>query len=254
MDLTDTEKKDSDQSVRIAMWSGPRNISTAMMRSWGSRPDTFVCDEPFYAHYLNNTDAVHPGSDEVIASQSTDWREVAAWLTGPVPEGKRIFFQKHMTHHMIDGMGYDWFAKVRHAFLIRDPRSMLISLNQKLETVVLRDTGLEEQLRLFNQVREMIGKIPPVIESSQILKKPRSALAALCDALGVPFTDDMLTWQPGRRDTDGVWAKYWYANVEASSGFQPYKASEKRLPSELEPLYRECMDYYQEINQYCLRS
>src|SRR5438105_2443889 len=114
--------------IRIAMWSGPRTISTAMMRSWGNRPDTFVCDEPLYAHYLLVTGAPHPGAAEVIHRHETDWRKVTEWLTGPVPEGKRIFYQKHMAHHLLPDIGEEWLAALTHGFLIRDPEEMLPSL------------------------------------------------------------------------------------------------------------------------------
>src|SRR5437868_11779478 len=138
---------------RIAMWSGPRNISTALMRSWGNRPDTFVADEPLYAHYLKTTGLPHPGAAEVIASQEADWRKVAAWLTGPVPEGKRIWYQKHMAHHLLPDIDGEWLAALTHCFLIRNPEDMLPSLLRFLPGAGLRDTGLPQQIALFERVR-----------------------------------------------------------------------------------------------------
>src|SRR5438034_1279920 len=148
----------NSKTIRIAMWSGPRNISTAMMRAWGNRSDTFVCDEPLYAHYLLKTGVVHPGRDEVIAHHETDWRKVIAWLTGPVPEAKSIFYQKHMTHHLLPEIDRGWLTLLTHCFLIRDPREVLLSLSKVIPNPRLEDTGLPQQVEIFNlataQLRE----------------------------------------------------------------------------------------------------
>ena len=154
------------------MWSGPRNISTALMRSWGNRPDTYVSDEPFYAHYLAQTGKNHPGAEEVLALHEQDWRKVVAWLTGPIPENRSVFYQKHMTHHLLPGMDRGWLEQVQSCFLIRDPREMLTSLVQKLDRPLLEDTGLPQQVEIFELVRDRTGRIPPVIDSKDVLLDP----------------------------------------------------------------------------------
>ncbi len=202
------------------MWSGPRNISTAMMRAWENRPDTAVVDEPFYAFYLAETGLDHPGRDAVLASQPTDWREVAASLVdAPVPGGRGIFYQKHMTHHMLPAAGLDWTARVRNAFLIRDPAEVVASYVRRRGSVDLSDIGVERQAELFDREADRLGRAPPVVDARDVLEDPGATLARLCGALGVPFTGVMLEWPPGRRATDGVWAPHWYASVEASTGF-----------------------------------
>lgn len=205
--------------IRIAMWSGPRNISTAMMRAFGNRPDTAVVDEPFYAAYLAATGLDHPMRAEVLASQPTDWRAVVAALLGPVPEGRPVFYQKQMTHHMLEGFGRDWIAACRNAFLIRDPADVLASYVVKRGEVTLADIGIVQQAELFERELDRLGAPPPVIEAADVLADPRGALSALCAALGVPFTERMLSWPAGRRATDGVWAPAWYDAVERSTGF-----------------------------------
>jgi hypothetical protein len=240
------------EPLRIAMWSGPRNISTALMRSWGNRPDTHVCDEPLYAHYLEQTGKDHPGAAEVLASQDRDWRQVVRRLTGPVPEGKAVFYQKHMAHHLLPCIERGWLDEVTNCFLIRDPREMLISLARKLDAPLLEDTGLPQQVEIFEQVRARSGRVPAVIDAKDVLMDPGRVLRSLCEALGVAFTHDMLAWAPGRRETDGVWAKYWYENVEASSGFGTYRPNPDPLPERLKGLHDRCLDYYRALAPYRL--
>jgi len=203
------------------MWSGPRNISTAMMRAFENRPDTAVVDEPFYAAYLAVTGLDHPMREEVLASQPTDWRAVAEQLTGPVPGGRAIFYQKHMTHHMLPDFGLDWSDGARHGFLIRDPARVLASYTVKREDVTLADIGVERQRELFEREADRLGSAPPVIEGRDILADPAGKLAVLCAAMGIPFDEAMLAWPAGRRDSDGVWAPAWYDTVERSTGFGP---------------------------------
>ena len=239
----------ADEALRIAMWSGPRSISTAMMRSWGARPDTFVCDEPLYAHYLaRKPDINHPGRDEVIAQHETDWRKVVSWITGPVPEGRRIFYQKHMAHHLLDDIERDWLDQLTHCFLIRDPREMLTSLLKKYPDATLADTGLPQQVELFDFVREKTGAAPPVLDAKDVLENPRRILGLLCDALGVAFTDAMLRWPPGRRETDGVWAKHWYDAVDKSTGYQSYKPKDEQVPPEHRDLLDACLEHYLKLH------
>jgi len=234
--------------LRLAIWSGPRNISTAMMRSWGNRRDCFVCDEPLYAHYLQATGIDHPGRDEVLAHHETDWRKVIARLTGPVPEGKAIFYQKHMAHHLLPEIDRGWLDNLVNGFLIRDPREMLTSLMKNLPHPRLEDTGLPQQLEIVRSVREKTGRVPPIVDARDVLEAPRPMLERLCDAVGVTFDVAMLSWPAGRRDTDGIWAKHWYDTVEKSTEFAPYQAKSDLVPSQLLPLLAECKKCYEELH------
>jgi len=208
-------------TVRIAMWSGPRNISTAMMRAFENRPDCAVSDEPFYAAYLAQTGLDHPMRDEVLASQATDWREVAEALASDAPGGARVWYQKHMTHHMLPGFGLEWAQACRSAFLIRAPEAVLASYTVKREQVTLDDIGFVQQRALFEREADRLGAAPPVVEGRDVLADPAGTLGRLCAALGIAFDAAMLAWPAGRRDSDGVWARAWYDAVEASTGFGP---------------------------------
>jgi len=214
------------------------------MRAWEHRPDTAVVDEPFYAHYLVHVDAGHPGRDRIIASQATDWTEVVDMLLGPVPGGRRIFYQKHMCHHFLPGMEGDWLAQLDNVFLLRDPTAMLASLAKVLDRPVLRDTGLEQQWHLFQIIRDRTGTTPMVIDSVDILKNPGAALSTLCRLLDIEFTDAMLSWPAGRRDSDGVWGEWWYSSVEESTGFLPYREKPAVIPDHLAPLLDQCQPLY----------
>ncbi|MCP3980456.1 MAG: sulfotransferase [bacterium] len=225
------------------MWSGPRNISTAMMRSWGNRPDTYVCDEPLYGHYLTQVDVDHPGRDEVVEKTETDWRRVVDRLTGPVPEGRAIFYQKQMAHHLLPHIDRGWLGELTHVFLIRDPREMLTSLIRHFESPGLADTGLPQQVEVFESLRAG-GATPPVIDARDVLRDPSGMLAALCERLGIEFDESMLSWPAGPRATDGVWAKHWYAEVETSTGFRPYRPKTDRVPDSLRALLDDCREPY----------
>ncbi len=206
--------------IRIAMWSGPRNISTAMMRAFENRADCAVIDEPFYAAYLAATGLDHPMRAEVIASQPTDWRDVVAGLLGPVPEDKPIFYQKHMTHHMLASFGREWTDACVDAFLIRAPEAVLASYAAKRrEKFTLDEIGLPAQLELFRRAADRLGAPPPVIDGRDVLLDPEGMLKALCRACGIAFDRAMLAWARGRRASDGVWAPAWYDAVERSTGF-----------------------------------
>jgi Sulfotransferase domain len=202
--------------VRLAMWSGPRNISTALMRAWENRPDSRVWDEPLYAYYLNETGLNHPGRDEVIAAGETSWQAVVARLTAPV-EG--VFYQKHMTHHLIPQLPRDWIPALTNVLLIRDPAEVVASYVRSRSDVVAEDIGLVQQAELYDQ----LGADVPVIDSADFLRDPEGYLRWLCDYAGVEYTDRMLRWPAGPRESDGVWAKYWYDAVIASTGFEPYR-------------------------------
>jgi len=234
-------------TVRVAMWSGPRNISTAMMRSFGARPDTHVTDEPLYAHYLKVTGVAHPGRDEVIAAHETDWRKVAAWLTGPVPDGREVWYQKHMAHHLLPMIDRGWLDSLTHAFLIREPDEMVASLLRTYPDAGLADTGLPQQAEIFDRIASRLGRAPPVVLASDVLKDPRAQLESLCAALRIRWTDAMLAWEPGRRATDGAWAPHWYSAVEASTGFEPYRRRHVELDDAQARLVDECLPYYEKL-------
>ncbi len=205
--------------VRIAMWSGPRNISTAMMRAFGNRPDTVAVDEPFYAAYLAETGLDHPMREAVLAAQPTDPAEAVRALMAPLPAGATVQYQKHMTHHMVPAMPRDWFGNVVHAFLIRRPEDVLASYAAKREAVTLADIGFVQQLEIFEDVARATGRTPAVVDARAILADPRGVLTRLAVALGIPFREEMLSWEAGPRQEDGVWAAHWYGAVRASTGF-----------------------------------
>lgn len=241
----------SDPTLRIAMWSGPRNISTAMMRSFGARPDTAVVDEPFYAAYLAASGLDHPMRDEVLASQPQDWREVVRALLGPSPDGKPVYYQKHMTHHMLPAIARDWMAHVRNAFLIRDPAAVLASYILKRAEATLADIGIVQQHELFEREADRLGHAPPVIEGADVLAAPANILSKLCGALGVDYTDAMLSWPAGRRATDGVWAPAWYSAVERSTGFAaPSQDATPSLPDELQRIADAARPYYDALARH----
>ena len=241
-------------TVRIAMWSGPRNISTAMMRAFENRPDCAVSDEPFYAAYLVATGLVHPLRAEVIASQPNAWREVAAALVGPAPGGKPVWYQKHMTHHMVPGFGRDWIADCVNVFLIRAPEAVLASYSRKRDDFTLEEIGLPAQVELFERAADLTGSVPPVIEGRDVLADPEGMLRALCSACGIAFDPAMLSWPAGKRASDGVWAPAWYEAVEASTGFAKPREDigAAQLPDSLRRLAEAGRPYYERLARHKL--
>lgn len=244
----------SPSPLRLAMWSGPRNISTAMMRSWGNRPDTIVCDEPLYAHYLSVTGKDHPGAAEVIEAGPVDLAEAIRGLLAPLPPGKTIFYQKHMAHHLLPEMDRSWLRQLTNCFLLRDPNEVIPSYIKHVADPTLNDTGYPQQAELFNLVHQWTGKTPPVIDARDVLENPREILSQLCHAVGVEFQGEMLSWPPGLRSTDGVWAKYWYQEVQSSTGFRPYRSRSQPVPEKLQPLLKSCQDLYQQLYSHRLRA
>lgn len=239
--------------LRIAMWSGPRNLSTAMMRSWENRGDCFVSDEPFYAHYLAETRSDHPLGDEVIADGETDWRKVAAALGGAVPEGRPIWYQKHMCHHMLGHIDHDWMSGLAHAFLIRDPAQVVASYLRSRDTVSAEEIGLPQEVRLFDEVCDRLGTAPPVIDADDFLAAPEAQLRVLCTHFGIPFREGMLQWPTGPRDSDGIWAPHWYAAVWNSTGFEPPHARDVALTGEGARVAEECQPMYEKLHKHRLR-
>jgi hypothetical protein len=240
-------------NIRIAMWSGPRNISTAMMRAWGNRRDTVVIDEPFYACYLTTTGKNHPGADEVIATGEIDWRKIIARLTGPIPNGKQIFFQKQMTHHFLPEIDREWLGSVTNCFLIRDPREVIMSYVKKRDDPALEDLGFIQQAEIFDFVQSRTDAIPPIVDAKDVLGNPERMLRLLCDAVGVEFSESMLSWPPGLRETDGGWARHWYSEVAKTTSFRPYRHTDEQVPDRLREIYESCCDCYGRLHQHRLR-
>ncbi len=216
------------------MWSGPRNISTAMMRAWENRPDCVVVDEPFYACYLHETSAEHPYRDAILASQPTSRAAVIGTLTAPCD--KPLLYQKHMTHHMPRGCDLSWAQKMSNVFLIRSPREVIASYLQKMPSVSEEDIGIVRQREIYEEIVRVTSTNPIVIDSADVLRSPETLLPALCAALDIPWTASMLSWPAGRRATDGVWAPHWYQVVESSTCFGPYLSVSANLPPEASTL------------------
>jgi hypothetical protein len=240
------------EPVRIAMWSGPRNISTAMMRSFENRPDASVIDEPFYAAFLKATGIGHPMREETLAAHPSDPRAVVEQILGPVPDARPIWYQKHMTHHMVDGFPMDWVWRMRNAFLIRAPEDVLVSYVQKREDVTLDDIGFVSQRALFEREADRLGHAPPVIHGEDVLADPRGTLSALCAALAIPFHEAMLSWPAGKRATDGAWAPVWYASVERSTGFSAPRSSARPedLPARLRRIADAARPHYMALLKF----
>jgi Sulfotransferase domain len=234
------------------MWSGPRNLSTAMMRSFSSRSDTYVSDEPFYGCFLKTSGADHPMREETIAAMDTDWQSVMASLRGSPADGSPIWYQKHMWHHMVGPIGYDDFEGFTHAFLIRDPERMIASYLRKRESAAFENFGLDRQAEFFDREADRLGHAPPVIDANDVLADPEGVLSQLCEALEIPWEPAMLSWAPGCRETDGVWAPYWYGAVEKSTGFGPPESGPVDLPDDARRLAERCRPYYRRLARYRL--
>ena len=232
-------------TVRVAMWSGPRNISTAMMRAWENRSDTRVVDEPFYAAYLLRTGAEHPARAEVIASQPTDPEEVVRSLTDD--DTAPVHYAKHMTHHLTEDMSLEWVVGFRNVLLIRDPREVVASYVRSREACEPEDIGLLQQARLLEVLLE-VGEVPPVIDAGDFLRAPERHLRWLCEWLDIDFTEQMLHWPAGPRESDGVWAPHWYAAVERSTGFEPWRPREVDLNAHDAAVARACRPAYDDLH------
>jgi hypothetical protein len=235
--------------VRLAVWSGPRNISTALMRSWENREDTVVVDEPLYASYLLRTGIEHPAREEVIASQPADLAEAVSRLHDPLPDGVRVHYAKHMAHHLLPEDDPAWTSAFRNVLLVRDPAEVVASYVRSREACEPADIGLLQQVRLLDTWDET----PPVIDAGDFLRDPEAHLRWLCDWAGVPFTDRMLSWPPGARESDGVWAPYWYDSVLRSTGFEPWRAREVRLNEHDAAVAEACRPAYERLRALRLR-
>jgi hypothetical protein len=239
--------------VRVAMWSGPRNISTAMMRAFENRPDTVVVDEPLYAAYLSRTGIEHPAREEVIASQPTDLATAIAELEAPLPPGRSVHYAKHMAQHVPRGMDLSWTLRFRNALLIRDPVEVIASYVRARETCEPEDIGLPQQEWLLELWDEHDVEVP-IIDAKEFLHAPEAHLRRLCDWLGIPFSDRMLSWPPGPRESDGVWAPHWYAAVWRSTGFEPWRPRETNLSEHDAAVAEACRPIYDALYARRLRA
>lgn len=239
--------------VHLAMWSGPRNISTAMMRSFENRDDCVVSDEPLYAAFLKQTGLDHPGAAEVIASGECDWRKVTATLSSAIPDNKSVWYQKHMSHHLLDGMDHQWIYALSNVFLIRHPSAVVASYIKSRAEVAPKDIGLLQQAELYDELIRETGKKPLVIDSSEFLLNPSGFLQALCTHLEIPFQEAMLSWPSGPRSSDGIWAKHWYASVWQSTGFESRPEQLAELSAEHQNIADACLPAYQKLHQQRLQ-
>ena len=232
----------TSKTLRLNVWSGPRNVSTALMYAFAQRKDTRVVDEPLYGHYLRVSNAIHPGADDVMQDMDCDAQSVIAnTVLGPCD--KPILFMKQMAHHLV-ALDRTFLRQTTNVLLTRDPFDMLPSLVNQIEKPVIRDTGLKMQAELLEALQEL-GQDPVVLDSRELLKNPSGVLNTLCDRLSIPFDTGMLTWEPGPREEDGIWAKHWYHNVHQSTGFQPYRPKAEPFPEKLQELLEECTPYYE---------
>ena len=238
-------------TTRVNLWSGPRNVSTALMYSFAQRSDTCVVDEPLYAHYLHVSGAPHPGADEVMAHMPTDSSQVIKRvILGPCEQP--VLFMKQMAHHLI-AIDRSFLADTVNILLIRDPKQMLPSLAENLTEPNLRDTGLAMQSELYHQLCEL-GQDPPVLDAKQLLLNPRRVLTQLCTRIGIPFQEEMLAWPAGSRPEDGIWAKYWYGSVHQSTGFMPYQEKRDPFPDRLRPLLQTCTPHYTLLSRMAIQA
>jgi len=234
----------------IAMWSGPRNISTAMMRSWENRSDTAVIDEPFYAHFLKETGIDHPMADEVIATGNTGFKAIIEKLRQAPASG--IFYQKHITTHWMEYFPVDWLADIKHVFLIREPSRVVASYAVKRQGLTAFDLGYAQQAALFDIISQQDGATPPVIDSARFLEDPKSQLQAVCAHLEIDFEDDMLQWPAGKRDSDGLWGAHWYDAVVTSTGFGPANSKPLNLSDDQQQVVDLCQPFYESMSQHTL--
>ena len=239
------------ETLRINLWSGPRNVSTALMYSFAQRADTRVVDEPLYAHYLRVSGAKHPGRDEVLRSQENDGANVVREVVlGPCD--RRVLFLKQMAHHLVE-LDRSFLRATSNVLLIRDPVEMLPSLVNQIPRPVLRDTAYAVQSELYDELWR-IGQDPPVLDSRELLLDPRAVLGELCARLALPFEAAMLSWTPGARPEDGVWAPHWYQSVHLSTGFQPYHAKQAPLARRLKPLLEQCRPHYERLASLAIQA
>jgi len=232
--------------MNIYMWSGPRNLSTALMRSFENREDTEVWDEPLYAYYLKETKKKHPLAKNIINTYETNIDKLISEITKYV--GKKILYQKHMTHHMLSKTPKDWIKKGINCFLVRDPKEVIQSYIKKNKLNNSDDIGFPMQIKLFNLVKKL-GSKPIIINAEDLSSNPQKVLISLCKNLHIPFSKKMLNWPKGKRKSDGIWEKIWYQNVQSSTKFEKLKKNQGEIPRKYKDIYFECLDIYNKLNK-----
>ncbi|MDP7194858.1 MAG: HAD family hydrolase, partial [SAR202 cluster bacterium] len=218
-------------SNSIAMWSGPRNISTALMRSFENRSNCFVSDEPFYSYFLHKTGLQHPLRDEIIKSGLINYNEIIKYITGPIPSSKKIWYQKHMAHHILPESDMNWIKNMKNCLLIRHPSDVILSYSKKNEIHSILQLGYVQQSNIYGMLSQEIEAPPIIIDAQDLLQEPRKMLIKICENLEAKFDEKMLSWPSGSRKTDGIWGKHWYKKVEASTGFKSYIKTSRIIPS-----------------------
>ena len=235
---------------RISLWSGPRNVSTALMYSFAQRPDTTVLDEPLYGHYLRKSGALHPGREEILETMTREGEEVIKDICQS-DFGNQVLFIKNMAHHLVE-LNLSFLDDLHNILLIRDPRETLPSIVNQFPNPSLRDTGLKQQWELYCRLTDL-GDNPIILDSRELLTNPESMLVTVCHLLDIPFFQEMLSWKQGPIKEDGVWARHWYHNIHQSTGFKPYAAKSDPVPDHLSDLWMECDRYYQKLYKNSLK-
>ena len=232
----------------IAMWSGPRNLSTAMMRAFENREDTQVLDEPFYAHFLSETGLKHPGREKVLASQSNNWDEIVKFCTNKNYQNKPIWYQKHMAQHNLEHSDISWIGKVKNCLLIRNPKFVISSYDKKFSIKDEQLLGYRQQVDIIEYLKSEYKISPPIIDADDLLSNPEAVLSKLCEIIKIKFTPRMLTWPKGSRKSDGVWAPFWYDNVQKSTGFHTsLKKKKNKIDDNMREIYDSCMKHYEKM-------
>jgi len=231
-------------SNHIAMWSGPRNLSTALMRSFENRPDCFVSDEPFYPFFLSKTGLNHPLRDEIIKCGNTNYEKIIEYITGPIPSLNNIWYQKHMAHHILPDSNMDWIRNMKNCLLIRHPNEVILSYIKKNVIENIKQLGYPQQIDIYKILSKETESLPIIIDAKDLLQNPKAMLMLLCKKLKIDFNQGMLLWPFGARETDGIWGSHWYNEVRASTSFNPYIETKNKVPSKYIELYNECMEYY----------
>ena len=239
--------------MKIAMWSGPRNISTALMRSFENRKDTFVSDEPFYAYFLKESGEDHPARKEILNEQSSDWATVSKILTGDIPNKKPIWYQKHMAHHIFKYSDLTWIKNVTNLFLVRDPKEVIVSYQKRFPLTSHLQLGYNQQVQIAKTIADFTGDFPIVINAKDVLMNPKKVIMMICDMININFEVEMLSWPSGKRDSDGVWAPHWYSEVEKTTAFQPYSQKNVVLDSKWKDIYNSCMTDYEFLNSCSIK-
>ena len=232
--------------MKIACWSGPRNISTALMRSWSSRNDTFVSDEPFYAYYLKKKQLKHPMYKEIIEHYPNKYKDIINSLTSDIPNGKKHWYQKHMAHHLIDLNNINWITNFENCILIRHPRDVINSYVKKNTLHHIDELGYPQQYKIMKYL-ESIGKRFTVIDSNVLLNNPKKILSKWCNNIDLEFDISMLKWAKGAHPQDGIWWKHWYDNVITTTHFQKLESNQHNLDQKYQLIYDEALDYYEKL-------